>query len=384
MQRLVGLLSVAASVGVVLAQSPPDPTESALWHTAAVARGVPAVLGDRVFGTTVSHDVVALSLVDGKEVWRRSTGEIGTTTEGTRVVATPDAVIVGDWDIYAYRPGSGEAAWQFHPTNGYGPGVFLGDAVGGRVFSGSPSGSVYALETATGQLDWMAPVETDGRTSVFAPVSDGRIVVAVYTIFTSPNAGGVVGLDAATGKERWRLRFPASDDPSIAVNAGGGPVFAGGTVFVSSGDGIVWAVNVDDGTVQWRVPRLQGPVTGIITDTRRDMRSLAVAGGRLLVGSLTGYVVAYDLETRREAWRFEGGWLGSTALDDFTPGDGVVYVSYMSGFLLALDTASGAVLWQTGDYLLGLSWPPVLSGDRIVAAGRSGFWAFRLRPEPPR
>lgn len=369
----IGLLVFAS---MARAQTPPDPTESALWHTAAVARGVPAVLDGHVFGTTVGHEVVAMSLDDGHEVWRRSTNETGRFTEGSRVVATQGTVIVGDWDVYAYRAESGESAWAFHPPDGYGPGVFLGEAVGSRVFTGSGSGSVYALEVTTGRHLWTAAIERDGRTSVFPPVSDGEVVVAVYTTFSAPNTGGAVALDATTGRERWRYRFPTPANPSIAVHAGGGPVLGDRVVYVSSGDGVVWALDLERGTVVWRVPPLTGPISGIITSTERDTRSLGVVGTTLVVGSVTGYVVGYDLESRREIWRHEGGWLGSTSLDDFVAGRGIAYVSYLSGFLLALDAATGRVLSQTQDYKLGLAWPPVLVGDRVIAAGGSGFWAL--------
>jgi outer membrane protein assembly factor BamB len=380
--RLVGL-GVLLAVITSRAQRPADPTESALWHTAAVARGVPAVLGDTVFGLTVDHEVMAMMLAGGKELWRRSTGESGRFTEGWRVVAALGTVVVGDWDVYAYRSDSGDPAWAFHPSDGFGPGVFLGDSAGTRVFTGSGSGSVYALDVTTGRHLWTAAIEHATRTTVFPPVSNGDVVVAVYTTFTVPNTGGAVALDAATGRERWRYRFPTPADPAIAVHAGGGPVLGDGVVFVSSGDGVVWALDLARGAVSWRVPPLAGPISGIITSAERDTRSVGIAGTTLVVGSVTGHIVGYDTETRRELWRYEGGWLGSTALDDFVSARGVMYVSYMSGFLLALEATSGKVLWQTQDYQLGLSWPPTLVGDRVVAAGRSGFWAFQAAVPPP-
>ena len=56
---------------------------------------MPAVRGDRAYALSTDHHVVALSLDDGTEQWRRSTGESGWITEGFRVVVAGDAVIAG-------------------------------------------------------------------------------------------------------------------------------------------------------------------------------------------------------------------------------------------------------------------------------------------------
>lgn len=378
---LVIVLCVMATPGG--AQVPHDPTDSPIWHAAARGRGMPAVLGDRAFATTADHTVVALSLVDGAEVWRRSTEGTGTLTEGFRTIAADGVVVVGDWDLHAFRADTGERLWTFRPTDGYGPGVYLGQQAAGVVYSGSPSGSLYALDLKTGQRRWRAPVNTDVLTSVFEPATDGRVVVASFTVFSAPDRGGVIALEAATGRERWRFRFPLPDDPTRSTFAAGGVVLTPDLALVSSGDGQVWALALDSGAVRWVVPPLEGPFDGIITTTVQDMRSLAVDGDRLVVGSLTGYVIGVDLNTRREVWRVANGWLGSVALDDFTVVSGVVYVPYVSGFLVAIDVTNGQVLWQTRDDRQGLAWPPAPAGDRVVAAGGSGFWALpaaRTRP----
>ena len=75
------------------AQSVPDPSESPLWHAAVTSRGMPAVSGTRVFALSRDHEVLALSLDDGHELWRRPTGEREGNTAGFRVAveqAEPD------------------------------------------------------------------------------------------------------------------------------------------------------------------------------------------------------------------------------------------------------------------------------------------------------
>jgi outer membrane protein assembly factor BamB len=377
------LASLVAAAGVVTQfHAPVAPRPTVLWHTTARARGVPAVLGERAFALTVDHHVLAVALSNGQELWRTATGETGRSTEGSRVVATPQAVVVGDWDVYAFEPGSGRRLWRFEAAAGQGAGVFLGAASGDTVFSGSPAGRLHAIDVQRGREVWTTAVEPDGQTSVFPPVTDGDVVVAGFTTFTAPNTGGVVAVDAATGKERWRFRFPLPADRALSVNSAGDPVLTGGLAIASGGDGQIWALDLETGAVRWTLPRLAGPFRGLITVADRDFRALAVSGRRLIAGSLTGYVVAYDLDTRQEAWRVEGGWLGSNGFV-FTADDTRVYVPYVSGILLAIDVADGRVAWNTDDFTLGLAWAPASNGDRAVAAGLSGVWAFRVTDPPP-
>jgi outer membrane protein assembly factor BamB len=378
------LVSLIAAASVVAQfQAPVAPRPPVLWHTTARARGVPAVLGDTAYALSVDHHVLAVALSDGQERWRSPTGETARTTEGSRVVATPHAVVVGDWDVHAFEPGSGRRLWRFDAAAGQGAGVFLGSTHGEAVFSGSPAGRLHAIDARRGREIWTAAVEADGRTSVFPPVTDGDVVVAGFTNFTAPNTGGVVAVDAATGQERWRFRFPLPADRSLSVNSAGDPVLTAGMAIASGGDGQIWALDLRTGAVRWTLPRLVGPFRGVITVADRDFRALAVVGRRLIAGSLTGYVAAYDLDTRQEAWRVEGGWLGSNGFV-FTADDRHVYVPYVSGTLLAIDVADGRVTWSTDDHTPGMAWAPASSGDRVVAAGLSGVWAFPVHYPPLR
>ena len=380
-------LFVIASALTAGAQTVPDPSDAPLWHTAAPGRGVPAARGDRVFALTSRHEVVALALDDGREIWRQSTHERGTFTEGTRVVVSGDTVIAADWDLYAYRADTGAPVWEFHPREGYGPGLFLGEVHEGRVFSGSPSGGLYAVDAATGRQLWrtvVEPIAGDVLASVFAPLTDGKLVVAGYTRFSAPDSGGLVAVDADTGRERWRFRFPSRDGDPRGSYWAGGLALTRDLALGAASDGTVWAVDLQTGAARWSIPPLEGPFSGIITRVPNDLRGLAATDDRVIVGSLTGYLTAYDLATQREVWRVEKGWLGSLAWSTYTVADDVVYVPWWSGFLLAIDVRSGSVLWETRDYERGFSAPPTVVDDRVIAVGTSGFWAFRrARPLEP-
>ena len=378
---LVLVVGCLAAVMTTAAQTPLDPTDAPLWHTAARGRGMPAVRGDRAYALSTDHHVVALSLDDGTEQWRRSTGESGWITEGFRVVVAGDAVIAGDWDLYAYHAESGHRLWEFHPSTGYGPGGFLGQAWGDRVFTGSPSGSIYAVDGH----DRPRTVAGAGR--------DQRPDQRLRAGHRWSRGGG--GLHHLHGSQHRRRRCRRCGDRqgtvALQVSGAGRPVAVGATgpavpcsrtdlAIASSGDGQVWALDLQTGALRWTLPALTGPIDGIITTTNREVRSLAVEQGRLIVGSLTGYLVAYDIATQREVWRLENGRLGSIGFDDFTSGQGVVYVPYASGFLFAVEVERGAVLWQTSDYKQGLAWPPARGRRPRGGSRRIGLLGLSRRP----
>jgi outer membrane protein assembly factor BamB len=291
-------------------------------------------------------------------------------------VIVGDLVVAGDYNLIAFDRGTGAMRWRFTPSDGYGPGISLGSGVNGRVFTGSPAGRVYAIDARSGTLGWSVVVANDDQTTVYQPASDGSIVVAGYTTFGSPSIGGVVAIDPDSGRERWRARFPRPEDPSLDTNSAGQLVLADDVVIAPSGDGVIYAFDRASGSIRWSIPRLTGSIEGIITATDREYRALTRSERTLVAGSLTGYVVAVDLDTRQERWRYAGGYNGSTAYRLSSDGR-VVYVPYVSGFLVAIDLARGVEIWRTRDWQAGFLYPPAIAGDTLHLGGASaGFYAL--------
>ncbi len=354
----------------------PDPTVEPLWHVPGTARGSPAVDGTSAYFLTKTHEVVVFDAGSGRPRWRQVTGEPGDQTFGSALVLTGELVVAGDYNLIAFDRASGEMRWRFTPSEGYGPGIYLGATASGLVFTGSPAGRVYAVDARLGALRWSAAVARDDRTTVYQPVTDGAIVVAGYTLFGPPNTGGVVALDAGSGRERWRTMFPRPDDASLDTNSAGQPILVDDLVIAPSGDGVIYAFDRAGGSVRWSIPRLGGSIEGIITTTNRDYRAMTRSGRTLVAGSLTGYVVAYDLDTRQERWRYAGGYNGSTAYS-LSSDTRAVYVPYVSGFLVAIDLARGAEIWRTRDWKAGFLYPPTIVEDTLFVGGaRAGFYAL--------
>jgi len=345
------------------------------WHVDGHAKGTPAADSSRAYFLSRRHEVIAIDSATGVVQWIAPTGESDDTTMGTTVRDGGSIVIAGDYNVVAFAKTTGAMTWRFVPSEGYGPGIFLGDINSSTVFSGSPAGRLYAIDRGSGRLQWSRVVAGDGQTTVFQPRTQGRAVVAGYTTFTSPNTGGIIALDAATGDLLWNTPLPKSVNGLSAAFAGG-PVFAANTAIMSSTNGTVYGFDESSGAVKWTLPPVNGAIINRDTPPSQDFRPLAVSGRTLFVGSLTGAVIAYNLDTRAQLWAHVEA-LNSVKFAISTDG-GTVYVPYMAGHVTALRAADGSVRWQT-DAESEIDWVPTLAGERLFLASSSrGF--FMRRP----
>jgi outer membrane protein assembly factor BamB len=372
---LVCSLSIARGATLVGSEIP---AASPVWHVHGEGRGVPAADASAAYFLSTNHDVVALGAATGMVRWRRATGESGSATAGSKVLLAGSNVIAGDYNVIAFNRTTGTRRWRFVPTDGYGPGIYLGNVIDGVVFAGSPAGRVYAIDTATGRLRWSALVADDGRTTVFQPLGKTGLVVAGYTTFTTPNVGGIAAFDAATGRERWRRAFPPSADLAVGTGWAGGPILTVDTVIAARGDGVIYGFDAADGSVRWSIPPIQdGGVRGAgaaPAGGTADFRALTLSRRTLVAGSLTGRIAAYDVRTRRERWRHSSSDDGSVNFQIGSDGR-AVYVSYVSGRLLSLNLSDGTPRWRTGEGG-GFLWSPRSFRTRLYAASTDGFFAF--------
>jgi outer membrane protein assembly factor BamB len=346
--------------------------------------GRPAVGSGIVYFLSARHEVRAFDAPTGRALWTASTGEPGTVTGGSAVVLSGDTVVAGDYNLVAFDRRTGAFRWRFVPAIGYAPGIYVGDATNEVVLAGSAEGRLYAVWSATGEVKWRAVVSTDPLTTVFAPATDGTVVAAGYTTFHAPNTGGVVLFDLASGRELWRADFPKAPDPLLGTGSTGGPVIAGDVICASSGDGTIYIFNRRDGSVRWSipgVPGLPGVLRGPLPAPQEsahgaDYRPLAVSGPTLVAGSLKGPVVAYDLRTRRQRWRYVDEGSGSVAFGLAADRD-AVYVPFYSGQQVALDLRRGRERWRTAGRGAGFLWRAASDSRRVyLAGGSSGYVAF--------
>jgi outer membrane protein assembly factor BamB len=196
----------------------------------------------------------------------------------------------GNDGLYAVQAETGKQKWNFRADLHIDSTPFVHD---GRIYVGSgPSRrfdalQVVCLEAASGKPIWRTPVKLPAWGSPI--VASGRVFVGLgngrLTQADPAPAGALECLDAATGRELWRVDVPDA--------VFGRPTIAGERVVFGCRDGWLRGLSFD-GREVFRID-MGGPV----------MAPPAAAGDLVYAVSVGGRIVCANAADGREQWRFE-------------------------------------------------------------------------------
>ncbi len=127
------------------------------------------------------------------------------------------------------------------------------------------------------------------------------------------------------------------------------------TVLIGSEDFFFYALDATTGAVRWKYETGLGIAS-----------SPAVSSDAAIIGSKDGYLYALEIQTGRLRWKVQAGEFVTAPP---VVGEGMVCIQ--AGGLLAVDGASGNVVWRAA---LGgaVQSAPVLAGDAIYVVSLDG------------
>jgi outer membrane protein assembly factor BamB len=190
------------------------------------------------------------------------------------------------------------------------------------IVAGTDAGDVVALRAADGSRAWNAPVGG-------APIS-ASLLVDHGRIYAGGEDRTLHVLDAATGDQLWSL--------DVGGPVTHGPALADGVVYIGATGGQFSAIDVATHAARWTAGLGPG---GVGTPTIGG--GLVFVGRGLLGASPPHDLVALDAATGDVRWHFAA--LDGLQVHAGGLADGVLYAVSDGGSLFALDATTGATRW---------------------------------------
>jgi len=219
---------------------------------------------------------------------------------------------------------------------------------GGLIYT-LDSGARVSGVTPSGTLVWsteLIPLKDDE-----GDATGGGMAYDAGTLYVSSGFGLLTALDAKTGATRWQQRLSATGS--------GQPLIHGGLVYLVAGDDTGWAINTKTGRIAWQIqatPSVSNVLGAPAPAIAGDLAVFAFGSGDLVAtfrrGGLRRWSANVSGQRKGVARSLIGDITGAPVVVGRT-----VYVGNHSGRTVALNTDLGERLWTADEGALGPVWP---------------------------
>ena len=232
----------------------------------------------------------------------------------------------------------------------------------GNFHIGTYSGQVYALTIAQGTDRWVYP-----RTGSIGAIV-GSPVVANKTVYISSSDSTVYALDTTYGDLKWKFEI-LDEKGQRHEKLWTSPVVHDGVVYVSTFDGHIYALSAETGELDWSFESEAGFASSpvIYEDT-------------IFLGSFDRHLYAVQIGSNVSKWRFPqekpaGNWFWAAPIVN----EGIVYAGCLDGKLYAIEAETGEKLWES-DAGKPIVSSPVLVDNLLIVANEAGN-VYIINPE---
>jgi glucose dehydrogenase len=369
-----GLVVAVTLLAAACGSSHPAPTSTTFPGAATPAGAWPYPNGDLANTRDATGSAISSANVSKlREAWTFALA--GTAAAGVSAVgslAAAPVVVNGvvylqdlDANVYAVDLATGKLQWEYQVNipekSGPGPdGVAVAD---GMVF-GDTSTTVFALSAATGKTVWADDNllnKGEGAFEIQPQVADGRVYLAsAYGI--GPGGGVLMALNAATGRLLWTFNTVLAADRGVqAVGLGSGGAWE--TPLVNS-----------DGSVTFGIGNPYQSAASAIAHPNRQLYTDSEVNLDAATGKLRWYYQAVPND-------FKDYDLQASPILARVNGVAAVIGAGKMGYVYAMNAATGALLWKTpvgehnshdNDSLLALEHKLVLKAPYTILPGSLG------------
>ena len=193
-------------------------------------------------------------------------------------------------------------------------------------------------------------------------------------VFARQDADEVIRcLDAANGKELWQEKYAAQAASGPAAQHSGprsSPAVADGKVVTIGVGGVLSCVDAASGKMLWRKDDFSGAWPKFFT------ASSPIVTGGLCIAQLgsesNGGIVAYDLATGNEKWKWTGDGTAYASPDLLTVEGTKMVVTLTAKKIVGLGVADGKLLWEAPFPVQGMNYnaaTPIVEGQTVIFAG---------------
>ncbi|MBX9788866.1 MAG: PQQ-like beta-propeller repeat protein [Pirellulales bacterium] len=362
-----------------------------LWQIKDLGDGysTPAMAGDRLYliaNSGIENEYVrALSAADGSTLWTTTIGKVGANRgpqyPGARSTPTVDGqrlfALGSDGELCGVDVGTGQLIWKKSLRSDFGgvPGAWAyseSPLVDGDTVVASPGGAaatVVALNKATGDVIWKAALPEADEAAYASAIVANFGGAKQYVQFLQK---GLVGLDAATGKQLWRYTKTAEGSPANIPT----PIATADSVYSGasrSGGGLVRLVANGSALEAQQVYFAKTLPTSI---------GGAVKVGDYLYGTNTQGLLCVEFATGEVKWQERSIAPGAVCY-----ADGRIYLHGENGDVALIEATPEAYREQgrftppeVPDHGRGKAWTyPVVADGKLYIRDLGTLWCFDVR-----